>query len=106
MNNQLFEHNLTLLLSDSKTYFNSFTVVYLVFLFFFFQISVESTKKIQKTKEIKKELEELIGNNEIHDNIEIKEKLKMVERPEEALKVIQEFNENIRNNKKNIVSLT
>lgn len=69
-------------------------------------MSVESTKKLQKTKEIKKELEELIGDNEIHDNIEIKEKLKMVQRPEDAVKFIQEFKEIIRNNKKNIVSLT
>ena len=63
-------------------------------------MSVESTKKLQKTKEIKKELEELIGDNEIHDNIEIKEKLKMTQRPEDAVKVIQEFKEIIRNNKK------
>ena len=69
-------------------------------------MSVESTKKLQKTKEIKKELEELIGDNEIHDNIEIKEKLKMVQRPEDAVNFIQEFKEIIRNNKKNIVSLT
>ena len=66
-------------------------MVYLVF--------DEITETPQKTKE------ESIVNSKTHSNTEIKEKTLMVERPEDAAKVIQDFEEIIRSNKKNIVWL-
>ena len=50
-------------------------------------------------------LKESIVNSENHDSMEIEEKAKMIERPEDAAKVIQEFEEIISTNKKNIVWL-
>ena len=60
----------------------------------------ESSKKSQKIKEeIKKELEESIVNSEKHNNTEIEVEVKVVERPEDAANVIQEFGEIIRSKK-------
>ena len=65
------------------------------------EVNSESTKKPQKTKEeIRKDVEEPIVNSKKHDNMEIGKKAKMVERPEDAAKVIEELEEIIRTNKK------
>ena len=64
------------------------------------EVNSESTKKPQKTKEeIRKDVEEPIVNSKNHDNMEIGKKAKMVERPEDAAKVIQELEEINRTNK-------
>ena len=69
-------------------------------------MSSEALKNFKNTKyKIKKELEEPIINSKNHDNTEIKEKGKMIERPEYSAKVFHEFKEIIRSNKKNIVWL-
>ena len=65
------------------------------------EVNSESTKKPQKNKEeIRKDVEEPIVNSKNHDNMEIGKKAKMVERPEDAAKVIQELEEINRTNKK------
>lgn len=67
------------------------------------EVNSESTKKPQKTKEeIRKDVEEPIVNSKNHDNMEIGKKAKMVERPEDAAKVIQELEEINRTNKKGL----
>lgn len=57
-------------------------------------MSNESTKQPQKTKN----LEETIVNSKKHENMQIDEKVKMVERPGYAEKVIQKFDEIIKRN--------
>lgn len=80
-------------MSYSKTFY-TFTVVFLVLIFFQMEDlevsgEIESTKKYQKSKEvIKKELEKSLFYSEKHNNTEIEEKAKNVERPEDASKVI------------------
>ena len=69
-------------------------------------MSSEALKNFKNTKyKIKKELEEPIINSKNHDNTEINEKGKMIERPEYSAKVFHEFEKIIRSNKKNIVWL-
>ena len=79
--------------SYSKIFY-TFTVVFLVLIFFQLEDlevsgEIESTKKYQKSKEeIKKELEKSLFNSEKHNNTEIEVKAKNFERPEDASKVI------------------
>ena len=63
-------------------------------------MSSESTKQPQKTKN----LEETIVNSKKHENMQIEEKVKIVERPEYAAKVIQKFDE-IKSNEKALVRI-
>ena len=65
-----------------------FIVIFLVFDFLNLEVSGESTKRPK------------YSNSKKHNNTEIKEKANMVERPEDAAKVIQVFKEIIRSNKK------
>lgn len=64
-------------------------------------MSSESTKQPQKTKN----LEETIINSKKHENMQIEEKVKIVERPEYAAKVIQKFDEIIKSNEKALVRI-
>ena len=53
-------------------------------------------------EKIKKELRESVVNSNMRDNMEIKKKAKMVEKPKNAAKFLQELIEIIKSNKKNI----
>ena len=64
-------------------------------------MSSESTKQPQKTKN----LEETITNSKKHENMQIEEKVKIVERPEYVAKVIQKFDEIIKSNEKALVRI-
>lgn len=64
-------------------------------------MSSESTKQPQKTKN----LEETIANSKKHENMQIEEKVKIVERPEYVAKVIQKFDEIIKSNEKALVRI-
>lgn len=64
-------------------------------------MSSESTKQPQKTKN----LEETIVNSKKHENMQIEEKVNIVERPEYAAKVIQKFDEIIKSNEKALVRI-
>lgn len=64
-------------------------------------MSSESTKQPQKTKN----LEETIVNSKKHENMQIEEKVKIVERPEYVAKVIQKFDEIIKSNEKALVRI-
>ena len=58
------------------------------------------TRKIAKAKhEIKKDLEESTINGERNENIEMQEKVNNVITSEDAAKVVQEFDQNIKNKK-------
>ena len=60
----------------------------------------ETIQKNGKTRsEIKKELEESITNGKSNKNIEIKEKVNNVVTREDAAKVVQEFEQIIKNKK-------
>ena len=64
----------------------------------------ESIQKIKKTKpKIKKELEELIGNGRRNENIDMEDKVNSCSANEEAVRLIQEFEEIIKNKKSEIV---
>lgn len=66
-------------------------------------LSKYTTKKSQKNKEdIKEEIDESLVNDET-DNIEIEEKARMVEKPEDATKVVQKFKEISSSIKKHII---
>lgn len=68
-------------------------------------LSKYTTKKSQKNKEdIKEEIDESLVNDET-DNIEIEEKARMVEKPEDATKVVQKFKEISSSIKKHIIWL-
>ena len=56
------------------------------------EVSNKTTKKSREIKEeIKKELEESTINGERHTNIEIRDKARSVEKPEDAVTVVREF---------------
>ena len=74
---------------------NLFTVVYLIFDFLIIQKiwkwgmkALKNLKRLTKTSK-----EELVVNSKKHNNIEIEKTAKMLERPEDAEKVIQGFKE-------------
>ena len=69
-------------------------------------LDVKDTKKIKKTKpEIKKELEVSISNGR-NDNTDMKEKVdNCTANEEDAVKVIEEFEEIIKNKKSDIIWL-
>ena len=63
-------------------------------------------QRIKKTKpEIKKELEESITNGKRNENTDIQEKVNNCARVEDAVKVVQEFEEIIKNKKSDIMWL-
>ena len=65
-----------------------------------FTSTLETIQKNGKTRfEIKKELEESITNGKSNKNIEIKEKVNNVVTREDAAKVVQEFEQIIKNKK-------
>ena len=73
-----------LLPSDTKTDFNPFLGVYLVFDFFKnLEVSDESAKKHQNSKE------EQTVKSKKYKNTEIEEKAKMVEKPQDAAKLFK-----------------
>ena len=66
----------------------------------------EVIQRIKKTKpEIKKELEESITNGKRNKNTDIQEKVNNCARVEDAVKVVQEFEEIIKNKKSDIMWL-
>ena len=66
----------------------------------------EVIQRIKKTKpEIKKELEESITNGKRNENMDIQEKVNNCARVEDAAKVVQEFEEIIKNKKSDIMWL-
>ena len=63
------------------------------------------TRKIAKGKyEIKNDLEESTINGERNENIEMQEKVNNVITSEDAAKVVQEFDQNIKNKKATLYS--
>ena len=64
---------------------------------------VKALKSLNRLRKKSKKLEESIGNSESHNNTEITEKERMVERPKDATNVSEKFKEIIRSNKKNVV---
>ena len=71
-------------------------------------LDVEETfQKNRKTKfEIKKELQQLITNGKSNENTEMQKKVKSVTTSEDAAKVVQEFEQIIKNKKSDIIWLT
>ena len=66
----------------------------------------EVIQRIKKTKpEIKKELEESITNGKRNKNTDIQEKVNNCARVEDAVKVVQEFEEIIKNKKSDLMWL-
>ena len=67
----------------------------------------ETIQKNRKTKfEIKKELEESKTNGKSNENIEMQEKVNNVITSENAAKIVQEFEQIIKNKKNDIIWLT
>ena len=67
----------------------------------------ETIQKNRKTKfEIKKELEESKTNGKSNENIEMQEKVNNVITSEDAAKIVQEFEQIIKNKKNDIIWLT
>ena len=65
----------------------------------------ELTRKIAKAKyEIKKDLEESTFNGERNENIEMQQKVNNVITSEDVAKVVQEFDQNIKNKKATLYS--
>ena len=63
------------------------------------------TRKIAKAKyEIKKDLEESTFNGERNENIEMQQKVNNVITSEDVAKVVQEFDQNIKNKKATLYS--
>ena len=63
------------------------------------------TRKIAKAKyEIKKDLEESTINGERNENIEMQQKVNNVITSEDVAKVVQEFDQNIKNKKATLYS--
>ena len=63
------------------------------------------TRKIAKAKyEIKKDLEESTFNGERNENIEIQQKVNNVMTSEDVARVVQEFDQNIKNKKATLYS--
>ena len=67
----------------------------------------ETIQKNRKAKfEIKKELEESKTNGKSNENIEMQEKVNNVITSEDAAKIVQEFEQIIKNKKNDIIWLT
>ena len=67
----------------------------------------ETIQKNRKTKfQIRKELEESIINEESNENVEMQEKVNNAITREDAEKVVQEFEQIIKNKKSDIIWLT
>ena len=63
------------------------------------------TRKIAKAKyEIKKDLEESTINGERNENIEMQQKVNNVITSEDVAKIVQEFDQNIKNKKATLYS--
>ena len=63
------------------------------------------TRKIAKAKyEIKKDLEESTFNGERNENVEMQQKVNNVITSEDVAKVVQEFDQNIKNKKATLYS--
>ena len=63
------------------------------------------TRKIAKAKyEIKKDLEESTFNGERNENIEMQQKVNNVITSEDVAKIVQEFDQNIKNKKATLYS--
>lgn len=63
---------------------------------------MKSQKNQEIKEEIKKELEESIVNSENMDNMELEQKAKMGEKPKATARIIWQFEEIVRNNKKTL----
>lgn len=63
---------------------------------------MKSQKNQEIKEEIKKELEESIVNSENMDNMEFEQKSKMGEKPKATARIIWQFEEIVRNNKKTL----